>query len=182
MLTSSSFGLLHYFNHQFKYPAIHPGQAAELTVPAPFYFFPSHKNKIPKTALFKTLIYCYLNFYKRAIACIDNLSGFETAIASVFPKCDVQSCIVHQIRNSLKYVAAKESKAVMEDLKPIYKAYTKEEGALALDSFEEKWSKKYGIVVKSWRTNWEKLSAFFKYPPDIRKLIYTTNTIEGYHR
>ena len=116
------------------------------------------------------------------IACIDNLSGFETAIATVFPKCDVQSCIVHQIRNSIKYVAAKETKAVMEDLKPIYKAYTKEEGELAMDSFEEKWAKKYGIVVKSWRTNWEKLSAFFKYPPDIRKLIYTTNTIEGYHR
>jgi putative transposase len=116
------------------------------------------------------------------IACIDNLSGFDTAIATVFPKCDVQSCIVHQIRNSLKYVASKDSKEVMADLKPIYQAHTKEEGELALDSLEEKWAKKYGIVVKSWRTNWEKLSAFFKYPPDIRKLIYTTNTIEGYHR
>jgi len=115
------------------------------------------------------------------IACIDNLSGFDTAIATVFPKCDVQSCIVHQIRNSLRYVAAKESKAVMADLKPVYRAHTKEEGELALDSFEQKWSK-YDIVVRSWRNNWEKLSAFFKYPPAIRKLIYTTNTIEGYHR
>jgi putative transposase len=116
------------------------------------------------------------------IACIDNLSGFETAIATVFPSCDVQRCIVHQIRNSMKYVAAKERKEVVADLKPIYGAHSKEEGEAGLDGFEAKWSKKYGIVVKSWRTNWEKLSAFFKYPPDIRKLIYTTNTIEGYHR
>jgi len=116
------------------------------------------------------------------IACIDNLKGFAEAIQSIFPKTEVQSCIVHQIRNSLKYISYKEQKAFMVDLKTVYQAATKEAAELALDTLEEKWGNKYPVVIKSWRSNWEKLSTYFKYPPDIRKLIYTTNTIEGYHR
>ena len=98
------------------------------------------------------------------IACIDNLSGFEEAILSIFPKTEVQSCIVHQVRNTHKYVTTKDSKAVMADVKPIYQAVSKEAGQAALDAFEAKWAKAYPIVVRSWRNNWEKLSVFFKYP------------------
>ena len=116
------------------------------------------------------------------IACIDNLNGFEQAIITVFPHTEVQSCIVHQVRNTMKYVASKDSKTVVADVKKIYRAATKEIGEQFLDEFEKKWDKKYPAVVKSWRTNWHKLSTFFKYPPAVRKLIYTTNTIEGYHR
>jgi len=116
------------------------------------------------------------------IACIDNLGGFEEAIGSIFPKTEVQSCIVHQVRNTIKYVASKDAKAVVADVKKIYKAVSKELGEQHLDEFEEKWGKKYPIVIKSWRNNWHKLSTFFKYSADIRRLIYTTNTIEGYHR
>lgn len=116
------------------------------------------------------------------IACIDNLGGFEEAIGSIFPKTEVQSCIVHQVRNTIKYVASKDVKAVVADVKKVYKAVSKELGEQHLDEFEEKWGKKYPIVIKSWRNNWHKLSTFFKYSADIRKLIYTTNTIEGYHR
>ena len=116
------------------------------------------------------------------IACIDNLGGFEEAIGSIFPKTEVQSCIVHQVRNTIKYVASKDAKAVITDIKKVYKAVSKELGEQHLDEFEEKWGKKYPIVIKSWRTNWHKLSTFFKYSADIRRLIYTTNTIEGYHR
>jgi transposase-like protein len=116
------------------------------------------------------------------IACIDNLGGFEEAIGSIFPKTEVQSCIVHQVRNTIKYVASKDAKAVVADVKKIYRAVSKELGEQHLDEFEEKWGKKYPIVIKSWRNNWHKLSTFFKYSADIRKLIYTTNTIEGYHR
>ena len=116
------------------------------------------------------------------IACIDNLGGFEEAINSIYPKTEVQSCIVHQIRNTVKYVASKDSKEVMRDIKKIYKAPTKEAAEKHLDDLEEKWNKKYPIVIRSWRNNWHKLSTFFKYSEDIRRLIYTTNTIEGYHR
>jgi transposase-like protein len=116
------------------------------------------------------------------IACIDNLNGFEEAINSIFPKTEVQSCIVHQVRNTIKYVASKDAKVVVSDVKKIYRAANIELAAQHLDEFEEKWGKKYPIVIKSWRTNWHKLSTFFKYSADIRKLIYTTNTIEGYHR
>ena len=116
------------------------------------------------------------------IACIDNLGGFEEAIGSIFPKTEVQSCIVHQVRNTIKYVASKDAKAVITDIKKVYKAVSKELGEQHLDEFEEKWGKKYPIVIKSWRNNWHKLSTFFKYSADIRRLIYTTNTIEGYHR
>ena len=116
------------------------------------------------------------------IACIDNLGGFEEAINSIYPKTEVQSCIVHQIRNTVKYVASKDSKEVMSDIKKIYKAPTKEAAETHLDDLEEKWNKKYPVVIRSWRNNWHKLSTFFKYTEDIRRLIYTTNTIEGYHR
>ena len=116
------------------------------------------------------------------IACIDNLSGFEEAILSIFPRTEVQSCIVHQVRNTLKYVTTKDSKAVMADVKPIYQGVSREAGEAALDAFEAKWGKAYPVVVRSWRNNWEKLSVFFKYPEGIRRIIYTTNTIEGYNR
>jgi len=116
------------------------------------------------------------------IACIDNLKGFEEAILTVFPKTEIQSCIVHQIRNSIRFVASKEQKEFMADLKPVYKALNKEEAELNLDALEEKWGKKYGIVIKSWRANWGKLSTYFKYSAEIRKMIYTTNPIEGVHR
>jgi len=116
------------------------------------------------------------------IACIDNLKGFAEAIVKVFPKTEVQSCIVHQIRNSLKYVASKNQKEFMQDLKPVYKAIDKATAELELEKLADKWQKKYPIVIESWQRNWEKLSPYFKYPEAIRKLIYTTNTIEGYHR
>lgn len=116
------------------------------------------------------------------IACIDNLKGFAEAIETVFPKTEVQSCIVHQIRNSLRYVSYKDHKAFLADLKLVYRASTKQLAEQELDALEEKWGKKYAIVVASWRNNWPKLSTYFKYDPAIRKLIYTTNAIEGFHR
>lgn len=116
------------------------------------------------------------------IACIDNLGGFEEAITSIYPKTEVQSCVVHQIRNTIKYVASKDSRAVMADVKLIYQAVNKELAEGHLNGFEEKWGKKYPIIIKSWRNNWHKLSTFFKYTSDIRRIIYTTNTIEGFHR
>ncbi len=116
------------------------------------------------------------------IACIDNLGGFEEAIGSIFTKTEVQSCIVHQVRNTIKYVASKDAKEVVKDVQKIYRATSKVLAETYLDELEEKWGKKYPIVLKSWRSNWHKLSTFFKYTADIRKLIYTTNTIEGYHR
>lgn len=116
------------------------------------------------------------------IACIDNLNGFAQAIESIFPQTEVQSCVVHQIRNSLKYVASKDQKVFMSDLKPVYQAETKDIAELNLEKLIEKWGKKYPIVTQSWQNNWHKLSIYFKYPMPIRRLIYTTNTIEGYHR
>ena len=116
------------------------------------------------------------------IASIDNLKGFAEAIVTVFPKTEVQSCIVHQIRNSLRYVGSKDQKEFMKDLKPVYQAVNKETAEVNLEKLSEKWGKKYGVVISSWGKNWEKLSTYFKYPAEIRKLIYTTNTIEGYHR
>lgn len=116
------------------------------------------------------------------IACIDNLKGFSEAITTIFPKTEVQSCIVHQIRNSLKYVASKDQKEFMTDLKPVYQAVNKDSAELQLLKLAEKWEKKYPLVIDSWQRNWEKLSTYFKYPEAIRKLVYTTNTIEGYHR
>ncbi len=116
------------------------------------------------------------------IASIDNLKGFAEAISTVFPKTQVQSCIVHQVRNSLKYVASKDQKEFMKELKPVYQAVNKEAAATQLEKLSEKWSTKYPVVISSWQRNWEKLTTYFAYPAAIRKLIYTTNTIEGYHR
>lgn len=116
------------------------------------------------------------------IACIDNLNGFAEAIQSTFPQVEVQSCIVHQIRNSLKYVASKDQKPFLSDLKEVYRATTKELAEQQLDALDKTWGKKYPLVISSWRNNWPKLSTYFKYDPAIRRLIYTTNTIEGFHR
>ena len=116
------------------------------------------------------------------IASTDNLSGFSEAIQSVFPKAEIQSGIVHQIRNSLKYVASKEQKEFMRDLKKVYRADTKDVAEAELENLSDKWKKKYPIVIESWRRNWDKLSTYFDYTGPIRKLIYTTNPIEGYHR
>lgn len=116
------------------------------------------------------------------IACIDNLNGFSEAIESIFPKVEVQSCLVHQIRNSLKYVASKDQKPFLSDLKEVYRAATKDLAEQQLDALDKKWGKKYPLVINSWRNNWPKLSTYFKYDPAIRKMIYTTNTIEGFHR
>ncbi len=116
------------------------------------------------------------------IASIDNLKGFAEAIQATFPKAEVQSCIVHQIRNSLKYVASKDQKPFLADLKEVYRATTKELAEQQLDALDQKWGKKYPLVLNSWRNNWSKLSTYFKYDPAIRKMIYTTNTIEGFHR
>ncbi len=116
------------------------------------------------------------------IACIDNLNGFAEAIATVFPKVEIQSCIVHQIRNSLKYVASKDQKAFIKDLKCVYQAANKAQAEDELQNLDQTWGKKYPVVIKSWYTNWEKLTAYFNYDTQIRKLIYTTNAVEGFHR
>lgn len=116
------------------------------------------------------------------IACIDNLKGFEESIRTIFPLTEVQSCIVHQIRNSIKYVASKDQKLFMSNLKPVYRADTETVALEELSKLKDTWGKKYPMVISSWENNWLKLSTYFKYPAGIRKLIYTTNTIEGYHR
>nr|MBD3623302.1 IS256 family transposase [Sunxiuqinia sp.] len=116
------------------------------------------------------------------IACIDNLNGFAEAIASTFPEVEIQSCIVHQIRNSLKYVASKDQKLFMKDLKKVYQAVNKSHAETELINLEEKWGHKYPVVIQSWNRNWEKLSVYFQYDEQIRKLIYTTNPVEGFHR
>jgi putative transposase len=116
------------------------------------------------------------------IACVDGLSGFKEAIQAVFPHAQIQRCIIHQIRHSLKYVSWKDRKAFVADLKQVYKAATREEAEANLEQLGEKWSAKYAMAVRSWENNWEDLATFFNYPAEIRRLIYTTNTIEGYHR
>lgn len=116
------------------------------------------------------------------IACKDGLSGFSQAINSVFPRTEIQLCIIHQIRNSLKYISYKEQKAVMADLKLVYKALTLEEAEFAFEMFKEKWGKKHPVVIRSWENNWLELTTFFGYPYELRRLIYTTNIVEGYHR
>jgi putative transposase len=116
------------------------------------------------------------------IACIDNLQGFAEAIATIFPKADVQSCVVHQIRNSMKYLASKDVKAFLANLKQVYQAPNKQAAEQQLEELEKKWGEKYPKIIESWQRNWEKLSTYFKYPEPIRRLIYTTNTIEGFHR
>lgn len=116
------------------------------------------------------------------ITCVDNLTGFSEAILACYPKTEIQKCIIHQIRNSTRYVSYKDLKKVTADLKPIYKATTEEMALVELDRFEETWGARYPLIIRSWRTNWGELATFFKYPPEIRKLIYTTNMIESYHR
>jgi putative transposase len=116
------------------------------------------------------------------IACIDGLKGFPEAIEATFPKTRVQLCIVHQIRTSMRYVPDKDKKAVMADMKPIYNAVNEEQGYERLLEFEQKWGKKYPLSCKTWLDNWLNLSAFFEYDPIIRKIMYTTNPIEGVHR
>ena len=116
------------------------------------------------------------------IASVDGLKGFPDAIQSVYPETEIQLCIVHQIRNSLKYVAWKDYRIFLRDLKQVYRAPSKDLAEKRLDDLEEKWGSKYPIVIRSWRNNWDNLSAYFKYPEEIRKVIYTTNTVEGFHR
>jgi len=113
------------------------------------------------------------------IACIDGLKGFPEAIQSVYPQTQIQLCIVHMIRNSIKYVPWKDYKAVTADLKRIYQSVTEEEALLALDQFAERWDDKYPQISKSWRACWPNLNTLFRYPQDIRKAIYTTNAIES---
>jgi putative transposase len=116
------------------------------------------------------------------IACHDNLSGFSKAIETAYPRTENQLCIVHQIRNSLAFVGYKERKAVAADLKVIYTAVSLDDAEYQLEVFREKYGKKYPYILKSWDENWAELSTFFKYPDAVRRLIYTTNPVEGFHR
>lgn len=116
------------------------------------------------------------------IISVDNLNGFSEAIGACFPEAEIQKCIVHQIRNSIKYVSYKDVKKITSALKPIYTAATEDVALEELDRFEEAWGGRYPLIVASWRNNWSELATFFKYPAEIRKLIYTTNMIESYHR
>ena len=116
------------------------------------------------------------------IACVDGLAGFSDAIQSVFPQTIVQRCIVHQIRNCLRYVASKDQKAFIRDLKTVYKAATREEAEGNLLQLGEVWGDRYAIAVRSWETHWDELAAFFAFPAEIRRVIYTTNAIEAYNR
>jgi len=116
------------------------------------------------------------------IACIDGLKGFPDAIKTVFPNATIQTCVIHQIRNSLKYIASKDQKPFIADLKPVYKAASEDIALQQLQLLENKWGKKYGVVVSSWYNNWENLSTYFEYPDNIRRIIYTTNTLEGFNR
>ena len=116
------------------------------------------------------------------IACVDGLSGLEQAINSVYPETKIQLCVIHQIRNSLKYISYKDKKEFMKDLKGVYRGISREEGMRRLEEMEEKWGNRYGVVIRSWKEKWDRLSVYFDYSPEIRKLIYTTNILEGLHR
>ena len=116
------------------------------------------------------------------IACTENLNGFSDAIAAVYPKTDIQNCIIHQLRNSSKYVSYKDLKALMADLKAVYAAPDEASALAALEFFSGKWDKKYPKISQSWQSNWANLSTYFKFPAELRKLIYTTNAIEGFNR
>jgi len=116
------------------------------------------------------------------IACIDGLKGFPEAIAASFPHTEVQLCVVHQVRHSIKYIASKDQKPFMVDLKTVYQAETKDLAEQRLIELDEKWGKKYPMVLRSWQNKWDALSTYFKYSAEIRRLIYTTNAIEGFHR
>lgn len=116
------------------------------------------------------------------IACMDGLTGFKEAILAVFPKTEIQRCIIHQIRYSLKYISSRERKSFLDDLKTVYQAPTREAAEANLDKLDATWSPRYAIAVRSWKNNWEDLATFFRFPSEIRRLIYTTNTLEGYNR
>ncbi len=113
------------------------------------------------------------------IACVDGLKGFPDAINMAFPDTQIQLCIVHMVRNSMKYVPWKDYKPVTADLKKIYQSITEEEALLALDKFSDRWDNKYLRISRSWRAHWENLNTLFNYPEDKRKVIYTTNAIES---
>ena len=116
------------------------------------------------------------------IACTDNLTGFSAAIGAVFPKTEIQNCIIHQLRNSSKYVSYKDIKELMADLRSVYAAVDEPAALDALDAFSTKWETKYPKISRSWQENWANLSTYFKYPQEVRRLIYTTNSIEGFNR
>lgn len=116
------------------------------------------------------------------IACMDGLKGLPEAIKTVYPDVNIQTCIVHQIRNSLKYIASKDQREFMNDLKTVYKAFNEETALLNLDALKDKWYSKYSVVIDSWFNNWNNLSTYFEYPQDIRRIIYTTNSLEGFNR
>lgn len=116
------------------------------------------------------------------IACIDNLKGFPEAINNIFPETIIQTCIVHQIRNSMKYVASKDQKEFMKDLKPVYQAPNLDTAQMEFEKLQDKWSKKYPVVTDSWERNWNNLTSYFAFDEHIRRLIYTTNAVEGFHR
>jgi putative transposase len=116
------------------------------------------------------------------IVSTDNLKGLDRAIGTIFPESELQLCIIHQMRNSFKYVAYKDSREFTTDLRTVYQASTKEQAEDNLELLEQKWGKKYGVAIRSWRENWPRLSTYFQYPEEIRKVIYTTNIIEGFHR
>jgi putative transposase len=113
------------------------------------------------------------------IACCDGLKGFPEAIEAAFPATVVQTCIVHMIRNSLRFVSYKDRKALAKDLRPVYTAASREEASTALDAFEAKWARRYPMIAASWRANWERVVPFLDFPPDVRRVIYTTNAIES---
>lgn len=116
------------------------------------------------------------------IACVDGLTGFASAIEAVFPHTEIQQCIIHQIRNTTRFVSYKDIKMLMADLKKVYAAIDEQTALYELDAFDEKWGSKYPKIAVSWRTNWANLSTYFKYPEEVRRLIYTTNAIEGFNR
>ena len=116
------------------------------------------------------------------IACVDGLRGFPDAIQSVFPDTIVQLCIVHRIRDSIKYVSSKHRKEFLKDLKRVYGAISKDAAEKQLLDSDQKWGEKYPIVLKPWQDNWEKLTEYFRFTSDICRMIYTTHTVEGYHR
>lgn len=116
------------------------------------------------------------------VACIDNLAGFGDAIEDLFPRTDVQLCLVHQMRNSLKYVNYKDYKAVSRDLRAVYTALNESAARQYLEQAEDRWGSKYNVIFRSWYKNWDRLTNFYKYPPALRRVIYTNNPIESYHR
>jgi len=116
------------------------------------------------------------------IACVDGLTGFTNAIEAVYPKTEIQQCIIHQIRNTTKFVSYKDIRELMADLKKVYAAIDEQTALYELDSFDERWSRKYPKIAVSWRANWPNLSTYFKYPQEVRTLIYTTNSIENFNR